>query len=103
MGISTDENQMSSTDEERLSNSFGDNILLHSDSLTFHQIPNTGDGQFSCIQCNRAFSKSGRLKKHKLVHTGEKQFVCDQRDKAISECEEEANEFINLAKYGSNN
>ena len=24
-------------------------------------------------------------------------------DKAISECEEEANEFINLAKYGSNN
>ena len=79
-GIATDQNQMSRTDEERSEDTFGDN----SDSLTTNQIHHEGDKRFSCIQCDKVFSKSSCLKKHKLVHTGAKQFTCDQCGKTSS-------------------
>ena len=78
-GISTDKIQMSSTDEERSKDTFGDN----SKSLTTHQIPKEGDKRFSCIQCDKVFCKSSCLKKHKLVHTGAKQFTCIQYGKTF--------------------
>ena len=83
-GMSTDEKMIPQPDEERSEDTFGDNNFCHAYSLTNHQIPNTGDRQFSCIQCNKDFSQSSPLKKHKLVHTGEKKFACDQCDKASS-------------------
>ena len=83
-GIDTDKNRMPNRDEERLAHSFDDNDLFHADSLITHNISNTGLRQFSCIQCDKAFSRSSCLKKHKLVHTEEKQFVCDQCNKVFT-------------------
>ena len=54
-GIFTDENLIQHMDEERLADSFGDNIFFHSESLTTHKIPTMGDKQLSCIQCDKAF------------------------------------------------
>ena len=54
-GIATDQNQMSRMDEERLADSMGDHNLLQGDRLTTHQIPTTGNGQFSCIQCDKIY------------------------------------------------
>ena len=36
------------------------------------------------MQCNKAFSMSGNLKRHKLSHTGENEFAFTQCDKAFS-------------------
>ena len=79
-GIFTDKKMIPHPDEERSEDTFGDNNLFHAYSLTNHQILNTQDRQFSCIQCDKAFSQSSKLKRHKLSHTGEKKFVCTQCD-----------------------
>ena len=71
--------QISQTKEKH----FAHNVS-YSGSLKIHQINNTGDMQFSCIQCNKDFSELGDIKRHMLSHSGGKQLVCTQCDKGFS-------------------
>ena len=48
-------------------------------------ISHTGETEFACNHCDKAFSQLDNLKRHTISHTGETEFACDQCDKAFSQ------------------
>ena len=41
------------------------------------QLLNTGEQQFRCNVCQRAFSQKGHLENHMHTHTGDRPFKCE--------------------------
>ena len=61
-----------------------DKAFSESSKLKRHKRSHSGEKPFACFQCDRAFSRSGTLKTHKLSHTGKKPCVCNHCNKAFS-------------------
>ena len=58
-------------------------------NLKKHERTNTGEKQFACSKCEKAFNQSGpnskALKGHERTHTGEKPFACSKCEKSFTE------------------